>query len=98
MYRLTQVWPKDELYGLTSQARRATSVPANNAEGNGRENSGSYVQFRRIAQGSIKELETHLLVAQRVGIAGSEGMEPPLIQGEIMGKMLRCLIRKLAAE
>ena len=58
------------MYGLTSQARRsATSVPANIAEGYARENRGSYQQFLRIAQGSLKELETHLQIAQRVGIA-----------------------------
>jgi four helix bundle protein len=51
VYRLTRSWPKDELYGLTSQARRsAVSVAANIAEGYGRENQGSYVQFLKMAQ------------------------------------------------
>src|SRR5690242_5994980 len=71
VYAATKVWPKEELYGLTSQARRAaTSVPANIAEGYGRENRGSYVQLLRVAQGSLQELETHLLVARRIEIAG----------------------------
>jgi four helix bundle protein len=99
VYRLTRSWPKDELYGLTSQARRAaTSVPANIAEGYGRENRGSYVQFLRIAQGSLKELETHLLVAERVQIATETQLKPLLAQSESVGKLLRASIRKLLRE
>jgi four helix bundle protein len=71
-YRLTRGFPKDEMFGLTSQIRRsATSIPANIAEGHGRENTRSFIQFLRIAQGSVKELETHLLIAQRTGISPS---------------------------
>lgn len=70
VYSLSRSWPREELYGLTSQARRAAaSISANIAEGYGRDNLGSYLQFLRIAQGSLKELETHLLVAKRVGVA-----------------------------
>lgn len=67
-YDLTRDWPKEELYGLTSQARRASvSVAANISEGYGRESRGAYVNSLKIAQGSLKEFETHLLIAQRVG-------------------------------
>jgi four helix bundle protein len=98
VYRLTRGWPKDELYGLTSQARRAAaSVPANIAEGYGRENRGSYVQFLRIAQGSLKELETHLLIAERVEVAKEIELVPLLKQCESVGKLLRALMRKLPA-
>jgi four helix bundle protein len=99
VYATTRCWPKEELYGLTSQARRAaTSIPANIAEGFARENRGSYKQFLRIAQGSLKELETHLLIADRIGIADREATMNLLGQAESIGKLLRRLIRKLSGE
>jgi four helix bundle protein len=98
VYAATRTWPKEELYGLTSQARRsASSVPANIAEGYGREVRGSYQQFLRIAQGSLKELETHLLIAERTGVAPKTSTDQLLIVAESVGKLLRLLIRKLAA-
>jgi four helix bundle protein len=99
VYAVTKRWPKEELYGLTSQVRRAaTSVPANIAEGFARENRGSYQQFLRIAQGSLKELETHLLIAQRIGISDQESTTALLGQAESVGKLLRRLIRKLSGD
>ena len=63
-HKLTARFPKQEACGLTSQIRRScVSIPANIAEGYGRENKGSYIQHLRIAQGSLKELETHCLIA-----------------------------------
>jgi four helix bundle protein len=95
-YRLTRRFPRDELFGLTSQIRRAVgSVPANIAEGHGRENIGSFVQHLRISQGSLKELETHLLLAERVGILPVLDLQAVLVQCESLGKMLRALIRSL---
>ena len=95
-YRLTRKFPRDELFGLTSQIRRAsTSIPANIAEGHGRENTGSFIQHLRIAQGSLKELETHLLVAERVGLIHLSVSDSPLAACEAVGKMLRSLIRVL---
>jgi four helix bundle protein len=95
-YRLTRQFPRDELFGLTSQIRRAAgSVPANIAEGHGRENTGNFVQYLRISQGSLKELETHLLLAERVGILPVLDLQPVLVQCESLGKMLRALIRSL---
>jgi four helix bundle protein len=93
-YRLTRHFPRDELFGLTSQIRRAgASVPANVAEGHGRENTGNFIQHLRVSQGSLKELETHLLLAGRVGILQASDLEPVLSQCESLGKMLRALIR-----
>lgn len=95
-YMLTKRFPRDELFGLTSQARRsAGSVPANIAEGYGRESRKSFIQSLRIAQGSLKELETHPLLAQRVGITDQPDVSPLLERCESLGKMLRTLIRKL---
>ena len=97
VYASTRSWPKEDTYGLSQQARRAAvSVPANIAEGNGREARGSYVHFLRISQGSLKELETHLIIAQRAGIAEDARVEDLLQQCESVGKLLRLLIRKLS--
>ena len=95
-YRLTRSFPKEEMFGLVSQIRRAAaSIPADIAEGHGRENTQTFIQYLRIAQGSLKELETHLLIAERVGVAGKDHVRTPLQQCEAAGKMLRSLIRSL---
>lgn len=95
-YRLTREFPKDELYGMTSQIRRAAaSVPANIAEAYGRGNRGEYLQFLRVAQGSLKESETHILLGQRVPLAPTKDFDPVLAQCETVGKMLQGLMRSL---
>ena len=95
-YLLTRRFPREELFGLTSQIRRAAgSVPANIAEGHGRENTGNFIQHLRIAQGSLKELETHLLLAERVDILPATELPSVLSTCESLGKMLRALIRSL---
>ena len=98
-YLLTRRFSKEELFGLTSQVRRAAvSISANIAEGNGRENTREYVHFLRIAQGSLKELETHLLLAQEVEICSIKAVQPLLGQADQIGRMLRALIRALQAK
>jgi four helix bundle protein len=95
-YALTRQFPKEEMFGMTAQIRRAgASVPANIAEGYGRDSRKEYVQFLRIAQGSLKELETHILLARRVGLCTEQAAEPVLTQADEVGKMLRALIRSL---
>jgi four helix bundle protein len=95
-YRLTKQFPRDEMFGLTSQIRRsASSVPANIAEGYGRDSTKAYVNHLRIAQGSLKEAETHLLLSQRVGITTAEPVDALLKRSESIGKMLRSLIRSV---
>jgi four helix bundle protein len=99
VYALTKTLPQSELYGLTSQMRRAAvSVAANIAEGHGRESSGSFVQSLRIAQGSLKELETHLILAQRLQMASSEDVDPLLAVCAESGRMLRALLRAIQAK
>ena len=96
IYALTKTWPKDEVYGLTSQVRRASvSIPANIAEGYGRESRASYQNFLRIAQGSLKEVETLLQVAVRVDIETKERVESLMRRCESVGKLIRLLVRKL---
>jgi len=95
-YLLTRSFPKEEMFGLTSQIRRAaSSIPANIAEGHGRESTQSFIQYLRIAQGSLKELETHLLLSVRIGLLKEEKAGPPVEQCQTLGKMVRSLIRTL---
>jgi four helix bundle protein len=95
-YKLSQRFPKSEQFGLTNQLRRATaSVAANIAEGHGRESSQSFVQFLRIAQGSLKESETHIIIAGRLELGSREELKEALKLAEDIGKMLRSLIRAL---
>ena len=73
VYRLTKTFPKDEIYGMTSQMRRASiSVASNIAEGRGRGTTGEFKQFLCIAQGSIYEVQTQLLLAKRLKIGDEE--------------------------
>ena len=94
VYSLTQDFPKTEVYGLTAQMRRAAvSVPANIAEGHGRETTGAFIQFLRVAQGSLKELETHAIIAQRLDFMSAPAKDKLLGTCDELGKMVRGLIR-----
>jgi four helix bundle protein len=95
-YGLTRSFPREEAFGLTSQIRRAAaSIAANIAEGHGRENRGSFIQFLRISQGSVKELETQLLLSERVGLMNATYLAAVMDRCSDCGKMLRALIRSL---
>src|SRR5437764_4208054 len=95
-YHLTKEFPREELFAMSSQIRRsAASIPANIAEGHGRENTRTFIQYLRIAQGSLKELETHLMLAERTGLSDGAAIEPYMAQCESIGKMIRSLIRSL---
>jgi four helix bundle protein len=95
-YELTRAFPASEIYGLTSQIRRSSaSVAANIAEGYGRESTATFIHFLRVAQGSLKELETHGIIAGRVGLVSGPELDSLLEHGEEVGKMLRSMIRKL---
>ena len=97
-YLLTARFPKDETYGMAAQIRRAAvSIPANIAEGYGRDQTGSFLQFLRIAQGSARELETHLILAERIQLVGQQSVAPLQELCERVSKMLRSLIRSLEA-
>jgi four helix bundle protein len=98
-YEVTKDFPREEVYGLISQIRRAaSSVPANIAEGHGRNATGAYVQHLKIAQGSLKELETHFILSSRLGFVPKERIKVAMAMSEEIGKMLRSLIRSLQEE
>ncbi len=81
---------------MTSQIRRASSsIPANIAEGWGREGTREYIRFLRVAQGSLKELETHLILSQRVGLMPEDQVTPLLERCTEVGKMIHSLIGSL---
>lgn len=96
VYRLTQTYPREELFGLISQTRRAAvSVPANIAEGHGRGTRAAYAGFLRIARGSLRELETHLMLARRLSFADPATTEQMLAHCDEIGRMLHGLILRL---
>jgi four helix bundle protein len=98
-YELSKSFPKDEIYGLRSQLRRAlVSVPANIAEGYGRGSRKEYLQFLTFAQGSLKEVETHLIITGRLEYIGQSQVETALAHTDEIGKMLASLIRALKAK
>src|SRR5882724_757851 len=99
IYRLSEGFPRAEVYGLTSQIRRASvSVPSNIAEGYGRGSRKEYLQFLSIAQGSLKEMETQTIIAQRLNYATTAQAERVLSESEVVGKMLGSLMRSLKAK
>ncbi len=96
IYRVTSDWPKEEIYGLTSQVRRAAvSVPANIAEGQGRVGSRELSHHLSIANGSLCEVETLLLIAQRLGHIGALTGEELLAQTTQVARPLGGLMKRL---
>ncbi len=95
-YKITGQFPDGERYGLVTQIRRAAvSVPSNIAEGYGRNQLGDYIRHLSISNGSLKELETQMLIANRLGFVGAQTVQQVLGQTARIGRMLAALIRKL---
>jgi len=95
-YQLSRQFPADERFGATSQVRRASvSVAANIAEGYGRGTRSSYLSFLRIARGSLREVETHLIIAERVKLAEAEAIGEVLALCDEVARILQALIAKL---
>jgi len=95
-YEISGMLPKHELFGLISQIRRAAvSIPANIAEGYGRQHRREYLNFLSMAAGSLKELETHLLIAIRLKYVAESQLSTALTFSDEVGRMLTALTRTL---
>ena len=94
-YRVSRLLPKTEMFGLTAQIQRAAvSIPANIAEGHGREHLGDYLRHLSIARGSLMELETHMLIITRLYIPMDE-VKRALGMAREVDRMLSGLTKKL---
>ncbi len=99
IYRMTKGYPKDKMYGLVSQMRRsAVSVPSNIAEGWGRGNTKEYIRFLAIARGSLLELETQLIISEKLGYLCPEKHNVLIKQTGEIGRMLNGLIASLSRQ
>lgn len=97
VYQVTRAFPKEELYGLTNQLRRAAvSIPSNIAEGHARSSTQEFHRFLSIAKGSLAEVETQLLIAQRLGYLSNDQLAPILSLQTEINKMANGLMAKLA--
>jgi four helix bundle protein len=93
IYRVTKKFPKEELFGLMSQLRRAAvSIPSNIAEGKGRLSKGEFRQFLGNARGSLAEVETQILIAQNLSYLDEPETNILLAMVEEVGKVLNGLL------
>lgn len=95
IYVLTKTFPKDELYGMTSQMRRSSSIARNIAEGAARQKGREFNQFLHYAMGSAAELDTHLEISMRVNLAAIPVLKELQVKATRIGQMLRGLTRAL---
>jgi four helix bundle protein len=97
-YQLSKMFPKEELYALTNQVRRAAvSVPSNIAEGQARQSKAEFRNFLSIAQGSLAEVETQLLIAQRLNYLTEAELQKAMQLREEVSKMLVALRRSVGS-
>jgi len=98
VHRLTRKLPRHEIFGLSSQIRRAAvSVPSNVAEGAARRTTRDFIAFLHIARGSFAELETQLLLARRIGYLEDRDLAPVLVRLDEVGRLLNAVISGLRA-
>lgn len=97
IYKATRTFPKEEMYGLTSQIRRsAVSIPSNIAEGQGRNTKGEFLQFLGIAKGSLCEIETQILIAKNLEyLSTTDAFEEHINE---VGRLLNGLINSLKTD
>lgn len=98
-YLHSSAFPREEMYGLTSQLRRATvSIAANIAEGHARNSTAEFRYFLGIARGSLAEVETLVILANKLGFLSAEVRQTMLKQTEEINKMLNGLLKSLKAK
>ena len=96
VHRLSKLLPRDELFGLTSQLRRAAvSIPSNIAEGAARRSTREFIHFLHIARGSFAELETQLRLACQIGYLTDSALAPVLGRLDEVGRLLNAVISGL---
>ncbi|NLF08185.1 MAG: four helix bundle protein [Pirellulaceae bacterium] len=96
IYRTTKTFPREEIYGLTSQLRRAAiSVPSNIAEGNGWPTTRDYVHFLGVAYGSVKEVEPQVLISERLRYINADSSEKLVEMTTEIARLISGLINSL---
>ncbi len=96
VYRTTQRFPREELYGLTSQLRRAAiSIPSNIAEGQGRRTARDFLRFLSTARGSLLEVETQILISERLGYLPAAERQGMFSRTDEISRLLSGLCRSL---
>jgi four helix bundle protein len=97
IYRITAEFPREEVYGLTSQMRRAAvSIPSNIAEGHGRNSRGELIQFLGHSRGSLGELEIQIIIAQRLGYVSQVSVSNIMQLVDEVGRLINGFRRALA--
>jgi four helix bundle protein len=97
VYNLSQNLPRNETFGLVAQMRRAgSSIPSNIAEGSARKSTREFVHFLHIARGSMAELETHLMLAQRIGYLTADEVAETQTAMDEVGRILNSVLSGLA--
>src|SRR5438105_12747151 len=95
-YSAAQRFPRSEAYGLVTQLQRAAvSIPANIAEGQGRNHTREFINHLSIAYGSLMEVETHLQIAARLNYIDEQDLDKVLLQTNEIGRMLNGLMQSL---
>lgn len=96
VYQMTKTFPREEMFGLTNQVRRAAvSVPSNIAEGQGRQTKPEFARFLWISHASVREVETQMMIARRQGYLAAEQEQQALDLAAETGRLIRGLINSL---
>lgn len=96
VYLATEAFPREEVYALTSQLRRAAvSVASNIAEGQGRKSGKEFLNFLSMAYGSLREIETQVIIAERLGYLSQDNVKSILEQSGEVGRLINGLSNSL---